>query len=67
MKPGKLDRTAFKHQTLEEASYHLKYWKKQPYEKRLEAAHYLNSVAYNFDVNNPPRLDKTYFKIRERK
>ena len=67
MKPGKLDRTAFKHQTLEEAGHNLDYWKKQSYEKRLEAANYLNSVAYNFDINNPPRMDKTYFKIRKRK
>ena len=67
MKPNKLDRTAFKHQTVHAASHSLEYWKKQSYEKRLEAAGYLNSVAYNFDVANPPRLDKTYFKIRQRK
>jgi hypothetical protein len=67
MKPGKLDRTRFKHQTLVEASHNLEYWKKQSYEKRLEAANYLNSVAYNFFVSNPPRVDRTYFKIRERK
>ena len=67
MKPNKLDRTAFKHQTLQESSHNLEYWKNQSYEKRLEAANYLNSVAYNFDVDNPSRLDKTYFKIRQRK
>jgi hypothetical protein len=67
MKIDKLDRTAFKHQKVEEASHNLSYWKKQSYAKRLQAANYLNSVAYNFDVNNPPSVDKTYFKIRERK
>jgi hypothetical protein len=67
MKPGRLDRTAFKHQTLEEAAHNFEYWKKQSYTKRLEAANYLNSVAYNFDINNPPKMDKTYFKIRKRK
>ena len=67
MKPNKLDRTSFKHQTQEEAAHNLEYWKKQSYEKRLEAANYLNSVAFNFDFNNPPRVDKTYFKIRKRK
>ena len=67
MKPGKLDKTVFKYPTLDEASHNLEYWKKQSYEKRLEAANYLNSVAYNFDVNNPPQVDKTYFKIRKRK
>lgn len=65
--PGKLDRTAFKHQTLKEASHNLAYWKTQSYEKKLEAANYLNSVAYNFDVNYPPPLDRTCFKIRQRK
>lgn len=28
MKPGKLDRTAFKHQTWDEASHNLEYWEK---------------------------------------
>lgn len=67
MKPGKLDRTAFKHQTLEEADHNREYWLKHSYEERLKAANYLNSVAYNFDINNPPKLDKTYFNIRKRK
>ncbi len=66
MKSGKLDKTVFKYQTLEEASNNLKYWKNQSYRERLVAANYLNSVAYNFDVNNAPRLEKTYFKIRKR-
>jgi len=66
MRPDKLDRSSFKYQTLEEASRNCDYWKKQRYEKRLEAANYLNSVAYNFDINNPPRVDRTCFKIRER-
>jgi hypothetical protein len=67
MSPGKLDRTSFKHQTLKDASKNLEYWKKQSYEKRLEAANYLNSVAYNFNVDNPPGVDKSYFEIRSRK
>lgn len=62
----KLDRTAFKHQTLDEASHQLEYWKQQPYSERLKTANYLNSVAYNFDVNNPPKMDKTFFVIRKR-
>ncbi len=67
MKPGKLDKTAFRHQTVEEASHNFAFWKMQSLEKRLEAANYLNSVAYNFDVDNPPRVDRTYFRIRKRK
>lgn len=67
MQTDRLDKKAFKHQTLKEAAHNPEYWKKQSYAKRLEAANYLNSVAYNFDINNPPRMDKTYFKIRIRK
>jgi len=52
---------------LEEASHNVEHWKKQSYEKRLQAANYLNSVAYNFDINNLPGMDKTYFKWRKRK
>jgi hypothetical protein len=63
----KFDRTAFKHQTVKAASHQLQYWQKQSYEKRLEAANYLNSVAYNFDLNNPPKMDKSFFKIKIRK
>ena len=63
----KFDRTAFKHQTAQEASYQLEYWQKQSYSKRLEAANYLNSVVYNFDINNPPKMDKSFFKIKTRK
>lgn len=67
MKPEKLDRTAFKHQTLDEATHTREYWLNRSYEERLKAANYLNSITYNFDINHPPPLDKTYFKIRERK
>jgi hypothetical protein len=67
MEHGKVDRTAFKRQTLGEASHTLGYWIQQSFEKRLQAANYLNSVAYNFDVNDPPRLDKSAFTIRQRK
>lgn len=61
----KLDRTAFKIQTVEEASSHGKYWKTKTPEERLRAAFYLNSVAYNFDLNNPPRLDRTCYHERK--
>ncbi len=66
MELEKLDRTAFKYQTINEASHNLKFWQSQTYKKRLQAANYLNSVAYNFDINNPPKMDKTVFKIRKR-
>lgn len=33
--------------------------------QRLEAAAYLNSVAYNYDINNPPKMDRTVFSMRK--
>lgn len=59
-----LDRTAFKHQTFEEADKQLAYWKSKTVEERLAAAMYLNSIAYNFDINNPPKMDRSYFRIK---
>ena len=66
MKPYRLDKTAFRAQTAAEASDNYSYWKKQSHAERLRASFYLNSVAYNFDINNPPRLDRTVFKTRLR-
>ena len=62
----KLDRTAFKKQTKKAAAHQLQYWLTKSVSERLQAAFYLNSVAYNFDINNPPRMDKTFFTTRKR-
>ncbi len=63
----RLDRTAFKAQTAAEASDHARYYKKLTWQERLRIANYLNSVAYNYPENNPPKLDRTAFKVRARK
>jgi hypothetical protein len=34
--------------------------------QRLIVANYLNSIKYNYPENNPPRMDKTAFKITKR-
>jgi len=57
----KLDRSVSKPQTLQEAADHATEYKKLSWQERLEIAAYLNSVAYNFDVNNPPSMDRTKF------
>lgn len=60
----RLDRTAFHAGTHEETGkYHAR---KQPETlvERLQAAAYLNSVAFNYDLNNPPRLDRAAFVAR---
>lgn len=67
MNSFKLDRTAFKGQTLREAANHTEYYKKLTWQERLKVTAYLNSVAYNFDMNNPPRMDRTKFSTKSYK
>jgi hypothetical protein len=64
MNSFKLDRSAFKGQTLNEAANHTEYYKKISWQERLKVAAYLNSIAYNFDLNNPPRMDRTKFSTK---
>ncbi len=63
----KLDRTAFKAQTVAEAANHSVYYNKLSWQERLRIAAYLNSVAFNFPINDPPKMDKTKFKATSRK
>lgn len=62
MKTFRLDRTAFKAQTAEEAADHASYYAKLTWQERLAIAAYLNSVAYNYPLHQPPKMDKTKFK-----
>jgi hypothetical protein len=64
MNSFKLDRTAFKAQTLKEASNHATAYKKLSWQERLKIAAYLNSIAFNFDLNNPPKMDRTKFSAK---
>ena len=59
------DRTAFEMRSSEDRKPAIEYWKDKTFEERLAAAFYLNSVAYNFDINNPPEMDKTVFSMRK--
>ncbi|MGQ0827845.1 MAG: hypothetical protein ACT4ON_05575 [Bacteroidota bacterium] len=62
----KLDRTAFKAATAEEASEHASYYKKLSWKERLKILIYLNSIAFRL-VNKPePKLDRTVFNIKTR-
>jgi len=63
----RLDKTAFKAQTAHEAADHAAFYKKLSWQERLRIANYLNSVAYNYPENEPPRVDRTVFKARARK
>lgn len=61
----KLDRTAFHAGSHQETEKY--YAKNQPKTatERLLAANYLNSVAFHFDINNPPKMDRTAFSMRK--
>ncbi len=61
----KLDRTAFKIQSFEESNLNREYWIKKSPQERFDAAWYLICVAYNIDIKNPPRLDRTFFSMRK--
>ena len=43
------------------------YYKTLTWQQRLIVANYLNSIAYNYPENEPPKLDRTAFKTRSRK
>jgi hypothetical protein len=59
--PYKLDRTAFQAMTVHEADHYQRDYRNHTVEERLEVALYLTSIAYNFDMNHPPKMDKTIF------
>ncbi|HFA50132.1 MAG TPA: hypothetical protein ENJ95_14070 [Bacteroidetes bacterium] len=65
MEYPRLDRTRFKIQSFQEADDQHQYWLTKTPVERLQAAYYLISVAWGFDINNPPRLDRTKFSMRK--
>lgn len=64
--PFAFDRTAFQAMSFEEADNYQRGYRNNSVKERLEAALYLTSIAYNFDMNNPPRMDKTIFDKKKR-
>ncbi|MGF7081000.1 hypothetical protein [Mucilaginibacter sp. UYCu711] len=68
MSSYRLDRTAFKAQTAEGAvTDQAAYYRSLTWQERLRIANYLNSVAYNYPENDPPKMDKTIFSMRSPK
>lgn len=61
----RLDRTKGKGLSYEEAANQVAYWRSKTMDERLAAVMYLNSIAYNFDVNDPPRLNRSVFRTRK--
>ncbi len=68
MSAYRLDRTSFKAHTAEAApNAQAAYYKTLAWQERLRIANYLNSVAYGYPEDNPPKLDRTAFSVRSRK
>jgi hypothetical protein len=63
----KLDRTAFKPQTKLEATQHSEYYKTITWQQRLSITAYLNSVAFQFNANTPPKMDRNQFQVKNLK
>ena len=62
--PFRLNRTAFHAGTHAETEAYHRAQEPATLAERLRVAMYLNSVAFNFDINNPPRLERTAFSCR---
>ena len=63
--PCRLGRTVHRASTYKQAvQYHARHPPATP-AKRLRAATYLNSVAFGYDLDNPPWLDRTAFAMRQ--
>lgn len=65
MNEYRFDKTAFKAMTFEEADMANIYGIDTSYGERLRQAWYLISIAYGFDIENPPKLDRTVFSSRK--
>ncbi len=60
-KKYRLDKTAFKAMTVKEADDYMRNYRQYNWKERLKISFYLTSLAYRFDVNDPPKMDKTLF------
>jgi hypothetical protein len=63
----KLDRSAFKMQTFNEADRASIFEKSVPYSERLRQAYYLISQAYGFSMSEQPKLDRQSYSSRKLK
>jgi hypothetical protein len=62
----RLNREVFKAHTIKEASNHSVFYKNLDWQERLRITAYLNSIAYDYPEDMPPRMDKTKFKVHSR-
>jgi hypothetical protein len=62
----KLDRTVFKASSASEKIKYGEIYNIKSTSELLEIAAYLNSLAYGYSLDNPPKIDKTVFHVRGR-
>ncbi|MDR7131109.1 hypothetical protein J2X69_003469 [Algoriphagus sp. 4150] len=60
----KLDRSAFQARNASEQVNYGKEYQKLTWQERLKIHHYLNSIAYGYDLDNSPKMDRTIFSAR---
>lgn len=61
----RLDRNSFKTYNFNTQSNEAANYKNYTLTQRIEVFNYLQSVAYNFELNNYPKMDKTIFSSRK--
>jgi len=64
-KKYRMDKTAFSIHTFEEADNAMRDYSNHTFRERLHIYWHLTSIAYKFDLNNPPKMDKTFFGMRK--
>lgn len=62
-KKYRLDKTVFQAMSVEEADDYMRDYRSYSWKERLKVSFYLTSLAYRFDINHPPVMDKTIFSI----
>lgn len=63
----RMDKTAFKKQSLQDADNNVAFWRSKTPSERLIAAYNLSLRVYGYDPAHPPKMDKSYFVKRKRK
>lgn len=63
----KLDRNSFKAYNFNTQVKEIDNYKRYTFSQKVEIFNYLQSVAYNFKLNNYPKMDKTVFSSRKLK
>lgn len=52
--------------SFEESDNYMRNYTDYTWQERLSVSLYLTSVAYKFDPNHPPRMDRNYFEMKSR-